>query len=97
MTRPTRKELALAFSMKQMRESFMPHTGQVARDLAASWSRGGSQHIDHDLSAAGFENMLKVAFRLTTLTEGGWHRLALASPPREGRPSVTGDHGGRCC
>ena len=56
--------------MKQMRESFMPDTSLAAQQLAASWGNGVSQHIDHGLAAMGFENLLKVAFRMTSLTEG---------------------------
>ena len=56
--------------MKQMRESYMPDTALAARELAAAWGKGGTQHIDHDLAATGFENLLKVAFRLTSMTDG---------------------------
>ena len=58
-----RKELALAFSMKTMKES-MHSLMSTGRALAACWGAGGSIEVLHDIDIAILDHLLVSSFKL---------------------------------
>ena len=69
--RVARKELAMGFSMKQMKDVAVPSLITVGRSLAEKWGAAGerSAEVDHDIEVAVLDHILDSSFKINLSRE----------------------------